>query len=331
MPDHLSTSILRCLQPGVTTRPRSYALYGLHVDSDIPLTCSEWQRFGPVDVTLFLADEEHFSEVDRVCRASVDDWFFHLALPDGRQYLRWTDLFEFLISADGRRIGGRPLQGASLESFQTYLVTQVLSFALLKQGFEPLHATAVLIGDKAVAFLGDCGYGKSTLGGLFLKYGYRLLTDDLLVLTPSLPIGTGFMGHPGLPRIKLFPHAARALIPGAPAGTPLNPETSKLIIPLSASQITDRAVPIGALYILNSPKHDDALNRIEIKDCTQREACLALLSNTFNTIDLDSSRLGQQFNHAAAVVRRTPVRLLSYPRRMDRLSELLDSILADVA
>ncbi|MFB3074256.1 MAG: hypothetical protein ACE1Z6_03640, partial [Candidatus Methylomirabilales bacterium] len=115
-------------------------------------------------------------------RSDGKNWFQHLRLPDGSDYLRWSGLFEFLVSADGRRIACRELECASPESFQTYLIGQVLSFALVKRGIEPLHSTTVVIDGKAVAFLGDSGYGKSSLGAAFLQAGYPLLTDDLLVL-----------------------------------------------------------------------------------------------------------------------------------------------------
>ena len=51
-----------------------------------------------------------------------------------------------LVSADGRAVAARHLCGASHEAFHTYLLGQALSFALINQGFDPLHATTVTIG-----------------------------------------------------------------------------------------------------------------------------------------------------------------------------------------
>ena len=52
----------------------------------------------------------------------------------------------------------------------------------------------------AVAFLGDSGFGKSSLAAYLLSAGDRLVTDDLLLLQES----EGFLAYPGPPRIKLF-------------------------------------------------------------------------------------------------------------------------------
>ena len=44
--------------------------------------------------------------------------------------------------------------------------------AILDSMDQPLHATAVVVGGGAVAFLGDSGYGKSTLGASFVRENF---------------------------------------------------------------------------------------------------------------------------------------------------------------
>src|SRR5262249_1753993 len=102
---------------------------------------------------------------------------------DGSIYLRWDNHFEFMIAADGRQIACRPLGTVTGETFDSYLPASALSFALVRQGIEPLHATVVDVGGKAVGFLGNCGFGKSSLATWFIRRGHRLITDDLLVVS----------------------------------------------------------------------------------------------------------------------------------------------------
>jgi hypothetical protein len=85
------------------------------------------------------------------------------------------------------------------------MLGQALSFALVKQHLEPLHATVVEIEGEGVAFLGGSAFGKSTIAASFLSAGHRLLTDDLLVLQERA--GT-IWAYPGPPRIKVFPDVA---------------------------------------------------------------------------------------------------------------------------
>ena len=155
-------------------------------------------------------------------------WYWMATLPDGRVYVRWIDVGEYLVSADGREIVWLRASEASLESFRVYLLGQALSFALVKQGFEPLHGTAVVADGVAIAILGDSGFGKSTLAAQFLASGALLLTDDLLLLQST---GHGYVAHPGPSRIKLFPHMGEHFFPDGPQGPPMNSLTGKQILP----------------------------------------------------------------------------------------------------
>jgi len=239
-------------------------------------------------------------------------------------YLRWSNLFEFLISPDGRRIAGRALSEGSLESFQTYLLTQVLGVALAKQGVEPLHATVVAVNGRAVAFLGECGYGKSSLGAAFLQAGDQVVTDDLLVVRRTEGV---FHAYPGPPRIKLYPEIARHLLGDQIRGVPMNPATSKLIIPLGPGQVSDPA-PLHALYVLRPPRPHSPPKGIRIRDLSPRAAYLELLRNTFTRSVRDRGRLERQFLLVTELASAVPVRLLSYPRDLDLLPAVRAAILA---
>src|SRR5213080_1250086 len=152
-----------------------------------------------------------------------------IRLADGSSYVRWDTVGEFLVSPDGLQVRCRQFDLASTESFQVYLLGQALSFALVNRGFEPIHATVVVVNGEAVVFLGDSGFGKSTLAAPFVSAGYPVLTDDLLILQP----GTDrVLAYPGPARIKLFPKAARRFLRDAASGIRMNPDTEKLILPL---------------------------------------------------------------------------------------------------
>jgi len=256
----------------------------------------------------------------------ADDWFQHVRLPDGASYIRWAGLFEFLVAPDGRRILGRPLEHASEEAFQTYLLNQVLSFALLRQGLEPIHATAVVCGAKAVAFIADTGGGKSCLGASFLQAGYRLLTDDLLILKGSRK---GFAAYPGPPRIKLFPEIATQLLPDLSGGVPLNNHTPKLILQLREGQRCAKPAPLRALYVL-APGQKRRPDKVIIRKLSPRPALLEVIRSTFNTILVEPERLKRQFLQARALVGRVPVKRVSYPRALDMLPAVREAILDDI-
>lgn len=310
-------------------RRRAYEAYGLRIQSAIPLPYPALVRPGPVEAEVINGSASLFSRVYRSIgiKPNGAPWFQHARLPDGSDYLRWSGLFEFLISANGRRIACRSLDGSVREAFHTYLLSQVLSFALLKRGIEPLHSTAVVVDGKAVGFVGDCGYGKSSLGAAFLQAGYPLLTDDLLVVKEE---DRGFYAYPGPPRIKLFPEIAKSLLGEHIEGTPMNNLTPKLIIPLTRRRSHHAAAPLKALYVLTRPGAGSRCERVTVRRLSQRRAFLELLKNTFNPVIIERERLMRQFSLATLVASKVPIKLLSYPRTLSSLPSVREAILSDL-
>jgi len=210
--------------------------------------------------------------------------------------------------------------------FQTFLIGQALSFALLKRGLEPLHATAVIVGGRAIAFLGDSGQGKSTLGASFLQAGCSLLCDDLLILKNG-PEG-GMLAYPGMPRIKLFPEIATQIL-GATAS--VNPATPKRVIRIDRTQFQQSPVRLEAMYVLRPPRHCQRHPRIRIRPLSPHRACLELVKNTYNPVVWKPQRLAQQFAWATQVASCVPMHVLTYPKCLDDLPRVRQAILSDLA
>ena len=310
-------------------RRRAHEVYGLRLRSVIPLPCPVPRGPGPAQAELVYGSTSLFSRIYRAIgiRPNGNPWFQHARLPDGSDYLRWSGLFECLIASDGQRIACRSLDRTPREVFQTYLLGQVLSFALLKRGIEPLHSTAVVVDGRAVGFLGDCGYGKSSLGAAFLQAGHPLLTDDLLVVKEE---GHHFVAYPGPPRIKLFPKIAKILLGEQIHGTPMNTLTPKLVISLDRHRSSRAPTPLKAIYVLNPPRASSRREQIVIRPLSRRAAFVELLRNTFNPVIVEPKRLRRQFDLAARLASTVPVKSVSFPRTLDRLPAVREAILSDL-
>ena len=100
----------------------------------------------------------------------------------GGYLLRFPDLADFEVSADGATVLGFPAPGVTSPTVEHLYLNQVLPLALSRQGKLVLHGSAVDIGGQGVAFLGESGRGKSTLAASFATEGTRFLTDDGLLL-----------------------------------------------------------------------------------------------------------------------------------------------------
>ena len=136
-----------------------------------------------------------------------------------------------------------------VDAFHTHLGPS-LSFAMINLGFEPLHSTTVVINGHAVALMGDCGYGKSSLGASFVKAGYRLLTDDLLVT--SFKDGR-FLAYPGAPRVKLYPAIAKSHLRAARERPAPGTAHAEAHHPAGRTRSQRTPVPLKAIYVLRPP------------------------------------------------------------------------------
>jgi hypothetical protein len=306
-----------------------YRIYGICLRSHIQFSFDETTSTQPPDVELLTAPRDFFHSATRtaVIKPTPSRWYQYSQLESGQSYLLWEGLFEFLIEADGRRIWCGWLGAPSLETLQVYLLGHALSFALVKQGLEPLHSTAVVIDGQAIAFMGDSGFGKSTLAAAFLAQGHRLLTDDLLLLSKTI---NGYDGQPGPPRLKLFPKVATRFLNSADRTAPMNGETEKLVLPIAADRHQGSSAPLRVIYVLSGPRDVFRKQHIQVTALSPREAFVELIRNTFNSLVTDSGRLRRQYSDSLQLVANMPIKRIAYPRVLATLPDVRDTILGDL-
>jgi hypothetical protein len=306
-----------------------YGVYGVRVLSDAPLELPEYADEGLACVECVTGRAPVFAAALKGAsfRSRPGAWYRYARLEDGSSYVGWDNVGEFLVSADGRRIVCRREENVPPGSFQVYLLGQALSFALVKQHLEPLHATTVVVDGVAVAFLGSNAFGKSILAASFLAEGFRLLTDDLLILRDS---SRGVLAYPGPPRIKLFSKVAGRVLGSTPDGPSMHAATDKRVLWLDARQICPAPVVLKTIYAVAAPREACRTQEVRIETLSPREAFLALVKGTFNRRIVSAERLERQFDAMAHLAGRLVVRTLAYPRAIERLPEVRAAVLADL-
>jgi hypothetical protein len=322
---HVAAAIARLAGPnGSAGGVRDYQIYGIKLRSEIPLAYQEQPSGGVADVTFFAAPRNWIAKVraDLPNLSNPHDWYERRCAADGSDFLLFPGLFEFMVSPDGRSVAFEQLERSTAESFQTYLLGHTLSYALVKQGFEPLHASTVVIDGAAIAFLGSSGQGKSTLAAAFLHAGHQILTDDLLLIREVDGIYCGFSGPP---RLKLFPEVARWFLPMQASSTPMNPETEKLIVALEPPQMHLSPAPIKGFFVLDEWEQDSVGMRLSALSGT--ESVLQLLRSSFNTRLVTPERLRRQFVAAREWAARIAVRRIVYPRKLADIDQVREIII----
>jgi hypothetical protein len=211
-----------------------------------------------------------------------------------RLYARYFGLA--LISPDGERTLCAP-PGVAAWRWQRFLVGRVLPWVALLRGREVFHASAVRVGDRAIAFAGPTGGGKTSLALRLVLRGAGFLTDDVLALEARAD--GSVMAHPGASILSVRPGEKAALGRG---------DLRRLGRVLGISGKTyvalDREsdpLPLGGLYFL-TPRPGEG-TRVEPAGVDTR----ALLGSSFVVSVSTPARLARQLDVCARLAEAVPL------------------------
>lgn len=219
----------------------NYSLFGLRVRSEIPLPeLFEARPGGAADVTIRLGAVPVIDGSDGRPAVDGDALLLHI-----------SGIARYRI-AGGDTIVVDPEPGVPDRNIRLYLLGSAFGALLHQRGLLPLHANAIEVDGKAVAFMGASGAGKSTLAAWFHDRGHRVISDDVCVVSPS-ETGRAF-AIPGLPRLRLWQDALQATSREAAGydrsyvGDDL---WDKFDVPIASDRVPEAPIDLAAIYLLD--------------------------------------------------------------------------------
>ena len=251
----------------------------------------------------------------------------------GSEYfrLRYCDDTEFIIDRSGSYVWATWPDNLTLEDTATYLLGPVFGFVLRLRGVTCLHASAVAVGEQAVAFVGEAGAGKSTTAAAFAKLGYSVLSDDIVALADR---GDTFLVQPAYPRLRLWPESVNVLYgsPNAlPRIVPTHPTWDKRYLDLTQDsyQFQQQPLPLAGIYFLGERILDTAAPFVEAVPQTQA-ALISLVKNCYAKYLLNKATRAKEFEVLGRLVRHVSLKRVTPHSEPARLSQLCKTILADL-
>ena len=222
----------------------------------------------------------------------------------------------------GREIIVDPEAAAPDRNVRLYLLGSALGALLHQRGLLPLHANAVEIEGKAVAFMGESGAGKSTLAAWFHDRGFRVIADDVCVL--QFGADGSVRACPGLPRLRLGEEVLEASGRDAsafPRSYVGDEDFRKYDVSIDANAARE-ASEIKAAFILD---RGDSFN---VEPLSGSDAANAVFDHTYRGAFVNQVE-GHRAHWTAtvALLRKVPVYRLSRIWNMDRLDEQCELIL----
>jgi hypothetical protein len=247
--------------------------------------------------------------------------------PDS-QYVAWPGVGAFRIQGTDT-ILVEPAPGVSMPLLNLPLLGPVMALLLHLRGMLVLHASAVDLGGKAAAFVGQKGAGKSTTAAAFVSAGHRLLADDVLALDVADPTSPRII--PAFPQLKLAEDASGSLtaeqaIP-MPLPTAAFPKQQRRL----TGSFAHTPVPPGCIYVLARGRS------AAIVPLSSAEALAALLSFSFASLfqlrkaQFDKTMASRHLAQCAALAGHVRVARLELPTGLECLPDIVRLVASDMA
>ncbi len=257
--------------------------------------------------------------------------YLRMVLLDNGTYYRlnYNDGAEFVVDRTGTHIFVTRRENQTLEDIVTYLLGPLLGFVLRLRHVTCLHASAVVVNNKVIAFVGDSGTGKSTTAAAFSRRGYPVLSDNLV---PVVERGLNYQAQPAYTHLRLRSGAVQALY-GQPDALPMiesaQPDWDKRFLELNTPENPFQRfpLPIAAIYQLAERSGDPRAPYIEPVPAAQWLPVME--ANTYKNYMLNDEMRRQESALLSRLVTQVPVRTLVSHQDPDRLLQLCDVVLAD--
>jgi hypothetical protein len=265
--------------------PYRYYVHGVGIQSEVPLGLP-YDESVPPDLTI------RFTDDDVPPSAAADE---ELVRYDGGATYR---------IAGGARVTAY-MQPPADEAALEFLTGPAIAIALFQRGCAVLHASCINVGNQLVAFVGQSGAGKSVMAAALIRRGHKLVADDFIAFS-----GDGFIHH-GIPRIRLWPEAARSL--GMHDAT----------LPDKLAITVDGHTQVGStplVFLLTSGFEDT------ITPLRRHDTLYQLLSNSYCVSLLESLHMAGEFTRWSNVARAIECYQLTRKQGMDRVDETAELI-----
>ncbi len=329
-----------------------YKLYGLCIESDVPLHALDahaaLNNFETPDVRIELDSGEplphyltdlNWSRYLRGQTSETGYQAFSAATRDTcyfRLHYSYAERYEtYILDEYGSRIWVKSNprwsdEVVTQEVIQNLLLGRMLGILMRLRGLVCLHGNILVAGDNAFAILGASGAGKSTLTANLLARGGALLAEDRVVLKVE---GDGFWAQPGVTQLRLLPDTLAAFQLDAAALEKVSSFEDKRYVPLAQAipnaRIETAAMPLRAVYVL-APREND-LDQPYLQALSTAHALFHLMRQRFAAFELPPARAAAEYSKLAALAQSIPLRVIHQPDDLGALPETANLILNDLA
>ncbi len=289
-----------------------YRAFGLAIASDFPLDVLPVGDFaGEPDLII------ERGSIDYPLPPPGSRGAFDFVAPGGAVMI-WPGMAGFRILGPGRiRVEQYPDAPDKLLVFA--VLGPVMAWVLHLRGLFLLHGSAVAVQGKSVCLMGDKMAGKSTTAASFVRAGYRLVTDDLLVVDPQAPQSS--MVIPGYPQLKLTETAAEQI-------RLVNAQALPLVTELAdkrqyrLSEFHEEPLGLDYLFVLERGGEVPTVEPLPFADAVAALARFNYITR-FATAPFSKAERAAHFRSCVALAQSSVIAKLHVPHALDQLGDVV--------
>lgn len=234
-------------------------------------------------------------------------------------YKFFDDIGKFKIS-NGNEIIIDPYKNVNEVVLRSFILGTVMASLLYQRGLFVIHSSAVNLNDTVIAFLGNKGYGKSTIAMTFYKEGYPIIADDYIAVNPENEVP---LVYPGFPSLRLSYKSRKHGNFSLKRVYYKEYEIDKLHVPTD-NNFSLKEISLKKLYIL---KRGETLRITSLKT---QEAVMKLIENTFEMTLFKKSDFVENLNHCVSSLKHIDISLLEIPESLDEMYKVVELVKNDL-
>jgi hypothetical protein len=238
--------------------------------------------------------------------------------------LDYVDGTHFWLDRQGARIWCTWPQNLTAADAAVYLLGPVIGLLLRLRGVTCLHASAVALENRAIAFAGSPGAGKSTTAAALARRGHAILSDDIVALEERDGI---FLALPAHPYLGLWPESVQTLFGTGAQTSAFSSSWVKRRVSLADQELQyeAKALRLAAVFVLSERKSDSS-NPVVERHAPSVETLVSLVANSYGANVLEDDLRAREFMLLGELARKVPVFRLTPQNDLRTLTSLCSSI-----
>ena len=207
------------------------------------------------------------------------------------------------------------------EDISIFLLGFCFGFLISLHDCFALHGSAVKIDDTCVMFIGESGAGKSTTAAKLISKGYKLIADDICLITFDKE-GAALV-HPAYPQLKLWEDSAENLKYDTQVLKTVSNNHKKFRVP-SKNVFELNPIPLKSIYYLEPTEYDS----FSIKELKGFDKVIACTQNTYNRRAILILGLEKKhFDFCTKIASKIKINKINRSNNLNLIDEMVNQIL----